>query len=76
MPRPCPIALTALTPTEQVLLEGALFQSAGNQLPGAVLTRDLSQALLIIANADEKQAWYPGDEFEPARLKSLEDFKQ
>ncbi len=31
---------------------------------------------LIIANADEKQAWYPGDEFEPARLKSLEDLKQ
>ncbi|MBE2262521.1 MAG: hypothetical protein IAE92_07255 [Burkholderiaceae bacterium] len=56
MPRPCPIALTGLTPTEQVLLEGALFQSAGNQLPGAVLTRDLSKALLIIANADNADA--------------------
>ena len=30
---------------------------------------------LIIANADEKQAWNPGDEFEAARLKSLEDLK-
>lgn len=31
---------------------------------------------LIIANADDKQAWYPGDEFEAARLKSLEDLEQ
>ena len=53
MPRPCPIALTGLTPTEQVLLEGALFQSAGNQLPGAVLEKNLERALLIIANADD-----------------------
>ena len=31
---------------------------------------------LIIANADDKQAWYPGDEFEAARLKSLEELEQ
>jgi len=30
---------------------------------------------LIIANADEKQAWNPGDEFEAARLESLEAVK-
>ena len=56
MTRPCPIALTGLTPTEQVLLEGALFQSASSQLPGAVLEKDLSRALLIIANADDALA--------------------
>ncbi len=56
MTRPCPIALTGLTPTEQVLLEGALFQSASNQLPGAVLEKDLTRALLIIANADDALA--------------------
>lgn len=31
---------------------------------------------LIMANADEKQAWYPGDEFEAARLKSLEELEK
>lgn len=31
---------------------------------------------LIMANAEEKQAWYPGDEFEGARLESLEALKQ
>jgi Zn-dependent M28 family amino/carboxypeptidase len=31
---------------------------------------------LIMADEDEKQAWYPGDEFEAARLKSLEELKQ
>lgn len=31
---------------------------------------------LIMANAEEKQAWYPGDEFEAARLESLEALKQ
>jgi Zn-dependent M28 family amino/carboxypeptidase len=30
---------------------------------------------MIIANADEKQSWYPGDEFEAARLESLEELK-
>jgi hypothetical protein len=30
---------------------------------------------MIIANADEKQSWYPGDEFEAARLESLEALK-
>jgi hypothetical protein len=52
MSRPRPIALTGLSPTEQILLEGALFKPSSNQLPGALQVHDLAQAELIIANAD------------------------
>jgi hypothetical protein len=53
MSRPRPIALTGLSPTEQILLEGALFKPSSNQLPGALQVHDLAQAELIIANADD-----------------------
>jgi CheY-like chemotaxis protein len=56
MSRPRPIALTGLSPTEQVLLEGVLFQPASNQIPGAFLENDLARAELIIANADDAAA--------------------
>jgi CheY-like chemotaxis protein len=48
-----PIALAGLSATEQVLLEGALFQSGGKQIPGACQVHDLQRAELVIANADD-----------------------
>lgn len=56
MSRPIPVALSGLSATEQVLLEGALFSPGSVQLPGAVLVRDLAQAELIIANASDLAA--------------------
>jgi CheY-like chemotaxis protein len=56
MSRSCAIALTGLSPTEQVLLEGALFPLTGSPIPGAYLERDLAQAHLVIAGADDVAA--------------------
>ncbi len=56
MSRSCAIALTGLSPTEQVLLEGALFPLTGSPIPGAYLERDLAQAHLVIAGADDAAA--------------------
>lgn len=51
-----PIALTGMSPTEQVLLERTLFQASGNQIPGIHQVQDVTQARLIIANADDATA--------------------
>lgn len=56
MSRSCAIALVGLSPTEQVLLEGALFPLTGSPIPGAYLERDLAQAHLVIAGADDAAA--------------------
>jgi hypothetical protein len=56
MSRSCAIALAGLSPTEQVLLEGALFPLTGSPIPGAYLERDLAQAHLVIAGADDAAA--------------------
>lgn len=56
MSRPRPIALAGLSPTEQLLIEGVLFQPAGNQIPGAFMVQDMAQAELIIASADDAAA--------------------
>lgn len=56
MPRFCSIALAGLSPTERVLIEGALFPPSGSPIPGAYLERDLAQAQLIIASADDLAA--------------------
>lgn len=51
-----PIALTGMSPAEQVLLEEALFQPSANQIPGIHQVHDVAQAQLIIANADDAAA--------------------
>ena len=48
-----PIVLTGMSPTEQVLLERALFHASVNQIPGIHQVQDVAQAQLIIANADD-----------------------
>lgn len=53
MLRQRPIALVGLSATEQILLEGALFQPGSNQLPGASQVHDPAHAALVIANADD-----------------------
>jgi len=53
MSRQRPIALAGLSATEQILLEGAFFQSGGNQIPGAFQVHDPARAELVIANADD-----------------------
>jgi hypothetical protein len=56
MSRSCSIALTGLSPTERVLIEGALFPPSGSPIPGVFLEHDLAQAQLIIASADDSAA--------------------
>lgn len=53
MSRQRPIALAGLSATEQILLEGALFQPGSTQIPGACQVHDLLRAELVIANADD-----------------------
>ena len=56
MSRYCPIALAGLSPTERVLIEGALFPPSGSPIPGACLEPDPARARLIIASADDAVA--------------------
>ncbi len=56
MSRSCSIALTGLSPTERVLIEGALFPPSGSPIPGVFLEHDLARAQLIIASADDSAA--------------------
>ncbi len=56
MSRSCSIALTGLSPTERVLIEGALFPPSGSPISGVFLEHDLAQAQLIIASADDSAA--------------------
>ena len=51
-----PIALVGFSSTEQILLEGVLFQPGVNQIPGAFQEHDLARAELIIASADDAVA--------------------